>query len=245
MKHTFNRISQLIIFILLLSSSEKSFSQLSRIAIINLVDTTLLYHHIGFTMFTNKIDTFDCKFNCKKYIDNELSRFLSSKYSLSFITITDSLISSNGSIYNAWGIKKEVKLWLSNLKDDYEIVIFVESGEQADYMNQTNQILKSSGLYSRGNPIKSWAAVYSTVKFIPLRTSSLKTLDYGLSGMKYLERIKNYKFPEEKILIKPEMLPIIKTDLENLLAYKIEYFLTKSFLLPQDAYDKLKILKVD
>ena len=245
MKKNINRTLQLSFFILLLVSSEKVFSQLSRIAIINLVDTTLIYQHIGFTMFTNNVDTFDCKFNCKKYIDNELSRFLSSKYNVSIITIPDSLISSNRSVYNAWGIKKEVKLWISNLKDDYDIVIFVEAGEQADYMNQTNQILKSSGLYSRGNPIKSWVAVYSTTKFIPLRTSNLKTLDYGLGGMKYLERIKKYKFPEEKILIDPEMLPIIKTELENLLAYKIEYFLTKSFLLPQDAYNKLKIIKVE
>jgi hypothetical protein len=43
--------------------------------------------------------------------------------------------------------------------------------------------------------------------------------------------------------IDPEMLPVIKTGLVKLLDDKIEMFLTRSFLVPKDVYDEIKLSK--
>jgi hypothetical protein len=244
-KHMIIRFCKLTFFIFLLVSGEKSSAQLSRIAVINLLDSNLIYKHIGFTQFKNKSDTFDCRFNCKKYIDQELTRILSSRYSVSLVSIPASLISPNGSIYTSSEIKKEARLWIAGLKNMYDFVIIVEADEQDDIMDQTHQKIQSSGLYSRGNPVKSWVAVYTTTRFILIRASNQENLDYGWSGMDYLLPLKDYKFSRENLLIDPEMLLLIRTGLVKLFDYKLQYFLTNSFLMPDGDYDSLKLLKTE
>lgn len=233
-KQTFIRFCKLTFIIILLVTGGKTSAQLSRLAIINLVDSNLIYKHIGYKIFPDKSDTFDCQFNCKKYINEELTRTLSSRFTVSLISIPNTLLSPNGSIYTLSEIKKEVKSWIASLKSQHDFVIFVEAGEQDDYMDPIKQKLKSSGLYTRGNPANSWAAVYSTTKFTLIRTSNLGIVDYGWSEMDYLLPLKEYQFPRENLLIDPEMLPIIKTGLVKLIDYKLEYFLTNSFLLTAD-----------
>lgn len=245
LKESLISFCKLTLFIVLVVSGGKSYAQLTRIAIINLVDSNLIYKHIGFTQFKNKADTFDCRFNCKNYIDQELTRILSSRYAVSLLSMPSSLKSPDGTIYASLEINKEVKVWISGLKEQYDFVIIAEAGEQDDFMDQTHQKIKSSGLYSRGNPSKSWVAVYTTTRFTLVRTSNQENLDYGLSGMDYLLPLKDYQFSRENLLIDPEMLPLIRTELVKLFDYKLEYFLTNSFLMPDGDYDNLKLLKAE
>ena len=245
LKHLFVTICKIAFFLLLLFSGERTYAQNSRIAIINLVDSNLIYKHIGFKMFKDNADRFDCKFNCNEYIDKELTRLLSTRYTVSLISIPGSLIYPNGSIYNSFDIKKEINSWISGIKDQYDYVIFVESGEQDDLMDSKKQKLQSSGLYSRGNPLNSWVAVYTTARFSLIRTSNLENLDYDWGGMDYILQFNEYQFSRDAVLIDPEMLQLIRTQLIKLFDYKLEYFLTNSYLISGDEYTRLKILKVD
>jgi hypothetical protein len=235
-----NRFFTLVFLVFLLSAGENTFAQLSRVAIINLADSNLIYKHIGFTIFKDKSDIFSCQFNCKIYIDRELSRILSSRYTVSSISIPNKLLSSNGGIYNPSGINNEVRLWISSLKNQYDFVVFVETGEQDDIMDAKKQNLRSSGLYSRGNSTKSWVAVFSTTRFTLIRTSNSEAVDYDWSAMDYILPIKDYQFSRADLLIDPEMLPLIKMELIKLIDYKMQYFLTNTFLIPDVDSDGFK-----
>ena len=237
---TLNRFFTMVFLVFLLSQGEKTFAQPSRIAIINLADSNLIYKHIGFTTFKDKSDTFNCQFNCKKYIDRELSRILSSRYTVSSISIPNKLLSSNGGIYNPSGINNDVRAWISSLKNEYDFIVFVETGEQDDIMDTKKQKLWSSGLYSRGTGTKSWVAVFSTARFTLIRTSNAEAVDYDWSAMDYILPIRDYQFSREDLLIDPEMLPIIKSELVKLFDYKMQYFLTNTFLIPDVDSDGYK-----
>lgn len=231
-----------VLVFLLLQVEETFAQQPSRIAIIDLADSNLIYKHVGFASFKDKSDTFDCRFNCKKYIEQELTRVLSTRYTVSLLSAPDKLIPANGSIYNLLN-SIDVKSWISGLKNEYDFVIFVESGEEDDIMDTKKQKLRSCGLYTRGNPAKSWVAVFSTTRFTALRTANSEVVDYDWRGMDYLLPINDYQFSRQNLLIDPEMLPVIKTGLIKLLDYKLEYFLTNSYLLPNVDYESLKKMK--
>lgn len=225
------RICKLTLLIILLFPGAKNFAQLSRIAVVNLSDSNLIYKHIGFKGIKDKADTFNCQLNCKKYIDNELTRLLSARYSVNLITMPASLLSPNGSIYLSSDINKEVSSWISGFKNQYDYIVFVETGEKNDLMDSKKQKLHGSGLYSRGNPPNSWAAVYSTIMFSLVRTADSQNLDYESSGMDYILPLKEYQFSRDNVLIDQDMLPLIKAELIKLFDYKMEYFLTNSFLM--------------
>jgi hypothetical protein len=231
LKQMLFRTWRLALFVFLLFQSEKSFAQLSRIAVVNLADSSLVYKHIGFPGFKDNTDTFNCSFNCIEYLDKEITRLLSIRYSVTLITIPPSLLASNGSIYASLDIKKEVTSWIAGFKDQYDYIVFIETGEKDDLLDSKKQKLHGSGLYSRGNPPNSWVAVFSTIRFSLVRTSDAKNLDYESSGMDYIFPIKEYQFSRDDVLIDPEMLPVIKAELSKLLDYKMEYFLTNSFLM--------------
>jgi hypothetical protein len=240
LKHASIHFCKLTFIVFLIFLSDKTFAQNSRLAIINLADSNLLYKHIGLTAFKDKVDTFDCQFNSNKYIEQELTRILSFRYSVSLLPVPDKLLSSNGSIYNSTDLNNEVKLWISSVKNKYDFVIFVETGEQDDIMDTKKQKLRSDGLYSRGNPAKSWVAVFSTTRFTLIRTSNAEVIDYDWSGMDYMLPLTDYQFSRNGLLIDPDMLPFVKDELVKLLDYKLEYFLINSFLMPDGDYKSLK-----
>ena len=132
---------------------------------------------------------------------------------------------------------------MARLKDQYDFVIFVETGEQVDIMDPNKQKLCSAGLYSRGNPGKSWVAVFNTNSFTAIRTSNLEIVNYDLSAMDYLLPINNYQFSKKDLLIAPEMIPLIRSELMKLIDYKLEFFLTDSYIMPDADYNNLKIQK--
>lgn len=110
-------------------------------------------------------------------------------------------------------------------------------------MDAKKQKLRSCGLYTRGNPAKSWVAVFSTTRITAIRTANLDVLDYDWKGMDYLLPMSDYQYSRQNLLIDPEMIPVIRAALVKLLDYKLEYFLTNSYLLPNVEYDKLKLQK--
>jgi len=238
LKQIIIRLCELALLVFLLVPGKIVFAQPSRIAIVNIVDSNLMYKHIGFTEFKDKIDTFDCRFNCNKYISQELNRILLLRYTVSFIVAPNSLISPNGNFNNSLTGNNEVVSWIKSLKNKYDFVIIVETGERDDLMDTKKQKLRSSGLYSRGNPDKSWVAVYSASRFSAIRPSNLEIVDYDWSGMDYLLPISDYQFSRQNLLIDPEMLPLIEASLIKLIDYKIEYFLTNSFLMPDADFKK-------
>ena len=240
LKQTLICVYKLSILILLIVLSEKSFAQLSRIAIVNLADSNLIYKHVGLTGFKDKSDTFDCQFNCKQYIEQELERILAARYTVSLVSIPNSLIQLNGNISNLLKSNKDAASWITNLKDQFDFVIFIETGEETDLMDAKKQKLRSCGLYTRGNPAKSWVAVYNTSRFTAIRPSNLDAVNYDLSGMEYLLPITDYQFSRQNLLIDPEMLPLIKTWLIKLIDYKLEFFLTDSYLMPEGDYSRIK-----
>ena len=236
-------ICKFLIICFLCFTTTNSFAQMTKIAVVNIMDTTLLHIHLGTTIFTNKTDTFSCQFNCKNYVEQQLLQFLSSKYTVSEISIPDTVLSKKGSIYDFWGLKKSVKNWVISLKDQYDVIIYVESSKTMTAGYPTNKPLISSGLFSQGNPIKSWASAFSTVSFTAFKTPDAQRIEYGTGFIKPLKPIKGYKFSQDKISIDPEMIPIVKTELKTRLDEVIESFLTTSFIVPQDAYDNVKSTK--
>ena len=236
---------KLSLLIFLIVSCEKSFAQNSRVAIVNLADSNLIYKHIGLTGFKDKSDTFNCRFNCKQYIDQELTRILSSRYTVSYLSIPNSLFQPNGDISNLLKNSKDAASWVTSLKDQFDFVIFIETGEEVDLMDAKKQKLRSSGLYTRGNPAKSWVAVFNTSRFTAIRTSNTEAVNYDLSGMEYLLPITDYQFSRQNLLIDPEMLPLIKTYLIRLIDYKLEFFLTDSYIMPDAEYNNLKPVKTE
>jgi hypothetical protein len=233
----------LAFLIFLLVPGEASFAQSSRIAIVNVVDSTLIYKHIGLSAFKDKVDTFTCQFNIKQYIDRELTRIVSTRYTVSFVSIPESLFQPKGDFSSLLNNNQDAASWITNLKDQFDFIIFVETGEQDDLMDTKKQKLRSSGLYSRGNPVKSWVAVFTTCRFTAIRPSNLEVVDYDLSGMDYLLPINEFQFSRQDLLIDTEMLPVIKSALIKLIDYKLEYFLTNSFLMPNVDYEKLVPVK--
>ena len=244
LKQSIVRFCKLAILVFLLFQVDRTIAQQpSRIAIVNLADSNLIYKHVGFASFKDKADTFECQFNCKKYIGQELKRILSTRYAVSILPAPEKLIPVQGSIYNLMNSNNDVKSWISDLKNQYDFVIFIETGEEDDLMDTRKQKLRSCGFYTRGNPAKSWVAVYSTTRFTAMRTSNLELVDYDWKAMDYLLPISDYQFSRQNLLIDSEMLPVIKTELIKLLDYKMEYFLTNSYLLPNVDYESSKKMK--
>ena len=236
---------KLAIVISLLALGDQTFAQRSRIAVVNIADSNIFYKHVGLAMFKDKTDTIYCQFNFKQYIDRELTRMLSSRYSVNVIPLPDNLAIPFGNISNSSDINNDVKAWIGSLKKQYDFVVLIETGEQDDILDIKKQKLRSCGLYTRGNTSQSWVAVYSTTRFTLIRTSNSEAVDYGWSGMDYLLPLSDFQFSRDNLLIDPEMLTLLKTGLIKLFDYKLQYFLTNSFLIPDDDYDNLKSVKTE
>lgn len=241
MKLMLIRFSLLLIFAFL--GCQNLHAKIRRIAIVNVIDTTLIHNHLGATIFTNKIDTFACQLNCKEFIDKELSRYLIEKYEVSFINMPDSLKAKVGSINNDWGyIKKAAKPWILSLKDKYDLVIYIENVPISNF-SLKNVVLQSNGLFTEGVIYRIYVYAYSTISFTAITTKDLDILDYEQGLMKFMTPIRRTEYFGNKIVINPVMLPLIKSKLEKLMDSKIEYFLTNSGLITKGDFAIMKVKK--
>ena len=243
MKQTLIRFSLLIIFAFL--GTGTLYAKIRRVAIVNVIDTTLIHNHLGVTIFTNKIDTFACQLSCKDFIDMELSRYLNEYYEVSYISMPDSLRVKVRSINNEWGyITKAAKPWILGLRDKYDLVIYVENVPKSN-LSLKNVVLQSNGLYTAGSIFGIYVYAYSTISFTAINTRDLDILDYEQGLMKYIIPIRKNEYFGNKIEINPIMLPLIKSKLENLMDSQIEYFLTNSGLITKGDFAIMKSKKAE
>jgi hypothetical protein len=210
-----------------------SSAQTSKVAIISLADTTIVHQHVGSTLFSNFTDTLHLDVAVTQHLKQQLSKYLSQKYDVSMVgQLPDSVLSPSEKIFSNWGgLKKEVKKWLT---DRYDFVIFIRN---RTIPRETNMIMpdNTSGLYTRGRTI----GFYTTITFLAYRTSNFQKLEYYDIGGKFLMPVKNLKLPEDKRTFTPEMQVIIEDGFKKYLDSRVEYFLTKTYLVPQNQIDRI------
>jgi len=231
-----NHLRELTASLLLLISITYSSAQTSKVAIISLADTTIVHQHVGLTIIGNFTDTLHLNLAIKQHIEEQLKKYLSRSYTLSIINDTPDLLSTTKGIYNNWLVlKKEVKNYISSIKDQYDYVIFIAN---TVIPRETNLIIpeNTTGIYTQ----RRNALVYSTITFFAFRTSNLQKVDFYESYGKLTSPIKDFNLPEDKKSLTPEMLNILKEKIINHLDIRIEYFLAKTYLVPQNLIDEIK-----
>lgn len=221
--------------VLLAFTTAYSSAQTSKIALIFIADTTIVHQHVGTTAFTNFTDTLHLDVAAKQHIGEQLKRYLSRSYEVNMVNLPDSVYSEKKGLYGGFGLSKEVKAWLTASKSQYDFAIFIDNME---IPSEINLLIprKTSGLYTRGKTI----GCYTTINFSAYRTSSLKLLEYYTLGGKLVTPLENFKLPEDKQTFTPDMLLILKDGLIKHLDSRVEFFLTKTFLVPQNKIDEIK-----
>jgi len=230
-------LSKLTFSLILSISVAYSSAQTSKVAIVSISDTTIVHQHVGVTLFANFTDTLHLDIAVKQHIDEYLKKYLSTKYEVSIIDhLPDSVFSTRKGISNDWTrLRKDVKKWLTSVKDQYDWVIFIDNRSIPREMNVLIPD-NTSGIYTRGK----YAAFYTTITFVLYRTSNLQETEYYYLGGKLIEQTKNFKLPEDKKTFTPEMLFTIKNGLIKYLDSRVEYFLAKTYLVPQNQIDEIK-----
>jgi hypothetical protein len=221
-----------ICFICFVYSPECS-AQTTKIAIVSVADTTLIYQHLGFTAFTNFIDTIHINFSIVNHLEKELQTYLTPTYSVTIVQLPDSVLKVKNGFFSQARTKK-IKQWIKNSNDLYNIVIVIDNmGLSENYRPMHDN---TSGLFSR----MTYLFYYSTVSFFAYRTSNLKPLEYYNQGGEFLKPVKNFKLPEDKRSFTPEMMNLINEGFKSYLDSRVEHFLTKSYLVPQSKIDEIK-----
>lgn len=213
-----------------------SSAQRRKIAIFSQIDTTVVHQHQGLTIFTNFTDTLYLNFPIKQYVEEQLKKYLSHKYDVTIIKeLPDSLSPSEGLYAKLGGFRKEVKEWLTVLKNQYDIIIFTDN---ISVSFETNTIIPdhTNGLFSRGG----YLGYYTTIAFTPYRTSNFQRIEYYYFGGKFMTQVKDFKLPKDKRNFTPEILQIIKDGFIKHLDSRIEYFLASAYLVPKDQIEGIK-----
>jgi hypothetical protein len=205
----------------------------TKIAIVSLADTTIVNQHVGLTIFGNFTDTLHLDLAVSRYLEQELQKYLSPTYTVSIVHLPDSVTKGKRELFGAWGIHKEIKEWLSDCRDQYDIVIFTYSTGFAPEMNIPVP-KNTSGLYSRGRT----KGFYTTIFFGAYRTKNLEDLEY-YAGSKLISPLKEFELPEDNRSLTPEMLDMVKTGLTKHFNSRIVQFLTKTFLVAQNNIDRI------
>jgi hypothetical protein len=213
----------LICFVFTLNLQAKT----TRIAIVSVADTTFIHRHIGFTAFTNYIDTLPINFSMINYMESKLLSSLNPGFSVSVVQLPDSVLRAKNRIFISAKTKK-VKEWINSNKDLYDFVIVIDNAG----LSENNQLIpkNTSGIFSN----HSYASYYSTISFFAYHTSSLKLIEYYNLGGEFIMPIRNFRLPKERNNFTPEILNFLYDGFKNYLDSRVEYFLAKSNLLLQD-----------
>jgi hypothetical protein len=208
-------------------------AQTTKIAIVSVADTTFIHRHIGFTAFTNYVDTLPINFSIINHIEGKLISYLKPGFSVSVVQLPDSVSKVKNKFFISAKTKK-VKEWIYNNKDLYDIVIVIDNAG----LSENNQLIpkNTSGIFSN----HSYASYYSTISFFAYRTSNLKLLEYYNLGGEFIQPIRNFKLPKERKGFTPEIINFVYDGFKNYLDSRVEYFLAKTYLLPQDKIDMIK-----
>ncbi len=227
-----NLFRYLIFTALSVSISVTSTAQISRIAIVSLADTTIVNHHVG--MMEATTDVLHLDFSVNAFIELQLKKYLSLMYNVSVVRLPDSIMHENKELYGAWSMNKAIKKWIVDSKNQYDLVIFTFSG---GFPYEQNILVpkQTSGLYSRGRT----AGFYTTIFFAAYRTNNMEPLNYFGLGGKLISPLTEFKLPDDKRSLTPEMLAMIKIGFTRHMDSRIKHFLTKTFLVDQDRIDSI------
>ena len=208
-------------------------AQTTKICIVSAADTTFLHQHVGLTIFNNFTDTIPINFSIIHHLEKKLQDYLNPDYSVSFVQFPDSVISAKNGFFSSAKTKK-IKQWITTKKDIYDLVIVIDNME----LSENNRMIPkyTSGIFSRGSNV----AYYTTISFFAYRTSNLKMLEYYHEGGDFLKLDKGFKLPEDKKSFTPEMMNYLYDGFRNYLDSRVEHFLAKTYLVPQDRIDLKK-----
>jgi hypothetical protein len=200
----------------------------SKVAIVLLADTTIVYQHVGLTILANFTDSLKLNVSIKDYLTQQLKDSLSKKYEVSIIDyLPDSVISRSEKLLNIFGMRKEVKKWLKNVKDKYDYVIFTSNvpipGESRILVPNN-----TSGLYSRSGIL----GFYTTIIFLLYETENSHSLSDTYLGPDIISPLKDFVMPEDKRTFTPEMLAELKTGFLHYLNSRVDDFLYQTGLFP-------------
>ena len=95
----------LFCFIFFVSSPDCN-SQTRKIAIVSVADTTLIHQHLGFTAFTNFIDTIHINFSIINRMEKKLQTYLSPGFSVSVVQLPDSVLKVKNGFFSQARTKK-------------------------------------------------------------------------------------------------------------------------------------------
>jgi len=226
-------LTGLVLCLTMFVFTNNSSAQTSKIAIVSVADTTFLHRHAGLTVFTNFTDTLPVNFAIVTHLEKKLQTYLTPVYSVTVVQLPDSVLKAKNGYFSSSKSKK-IKQWIKNSKDLYDFIIVIDNMELSDIYRYIPK--KSSGLLSR----PSFLSYYTTITFFAYRTSNLKPLEYYHEGGEFLKTIKNFKLPDDKKSFTPETMNLIYDGFKSYLDSRVEYFLAKSFLVPQDKIDAIK-----
>ncbi len=215
-------------------------AQISRIAILSESDTTFVHDHVGLTIFQNFTDTLNPGIAIEQQIVHGLKKYLSINYKVDIMKhLPDSVLSPEKSVFSILGLRKEVKNWMTDNKDKYDFLIIITNTE---IPHETNLLItkNTSGIYSRNKHVM----LYTTLSFIVYRTSNLQQIEYYHLGGQIARLPKNFRLPEDKKTFIPEQMAVVKDNFIKLLDSNVEYFLAKTYLVPQDKIDKIKVADI-
>ena len=208
-------------------------AQTSRIAIVSVADTTIIHQHVGFTAFTNFIDTMSINFSIIGHLEKKLLTYLTPGYTVTVVQLPDSVLKAKNGLFSSAKSKK-IKQWIKYSKDLYDVVIVIDNmGLSENYRPMRDN---TSGFFSR----TSYISYYSTISYFGYRTSNLKPLEYYNQGGEFMKPVRNFKLPEDKRSFTPEMKTFLFEGFRNYLDSRVEYFLTKSYMVSQDKIDAVK-----
>lgn len=205
----------------------------SRIAIVSVADTTFVHRHVGFTVITNFKDTLHVNFPIINYLESKLKFFLDDQYKISVVNLPDSVLKVKNGFFSSARTKK-INQWIKASKELYDYVVVIDNMG----LNENDRLIpeNTSGLFSRMNGV----AFYSTISFYAYRTSNLKPVEYYNQGGKFILPFEKFKLPEDKRSFTPEMMVMINDGFKFYLDTRVEHFLAKSYLCPQDRIDAKK-----
>lgn len=205
----------------------------TKIAIVSVADTTFIHRHIGFTAFTNYIDTLPINFSMINYVESKLQSYLNPGFSVSVVQLPDSVSKVKNRFFISAKTKK-VKEWIYNNKDLYDFVIVIDNAG----LSENNQLIpkNTSGIFSN----HSYASYYSTISFFAYQTSNVKLIEYYNLGGVFIMPLRNFKLPKERNNFTPEILNFLYDGFKNYLDSRVVYFLVKTDLLAQDKKDIIK-----
>lgn len=195
-----------------------------RIAIVNVADSSVVFQKRGVTIFGNSNANLSLNFSIPQYIDSTLISYLKNGgYEPNIIQYYKSDLH--------YRLNKETKQWISNLKDSFNLIIFIDNFDIPSEFIGANGPKNSTGIFQT-NGIRKSNSYFSTIGYSAWTIPQLKSLDYYALGGKLFLPEKKLELPDKVEMLNKSDIDALSNGLKKYLDYRIRYFLVKSYILP-------------